>query len=301
MLKTKLIVEDDISLRVDKYIVSVYDELSRSELKYYFDEGLVQVNEKIVKPSFVVTNNDIIDIFERKEYVIDLEKEDIPLDIVYEDNDIIVVNKPSGLVVHPGAGHLNHTLVNGLLYHCNNLSNIGGDTRAGIVHRIDKDTSGLLVACKNNQAHRILANEFKEKTSTKRIYYAIVSGIIDHNLGKINAPIGRDKTNRQKMCVCEDGKDSITNFKVLERLKGYTLVECQLETGRTHQIRVHMAYIGHPVLNDPLYGVSKQTTEFGQYLHAKTLGFIHPITNKEMFFDSELPDEFKNMLDKLRS
>lgn len=300
MLKIELTVENCSELRVDKYIVSVYDEVSRSELKYYFEEQLVKVNNKVVKPSFLVSSGDVIDIEERQDYIIDLTKENIPLDIVYEDDSIIVVNKPSGMVVHPGAGHHSSTLVNALLYHCNNLSNIGGDTRAGIVHRIDKDTSGLLVACKTNQAHRILANEFKEKTDTERIYYALVSGNIAHNLGKINAPIGRDPNNRQKMAVVEDGKEAITHFKVLERFKDVTLIECRLETGRTHQIRVHMAYIGHPVLNDPLYGIKKQTTEFGQYLHAKTLGFIHPITNEKLSFDSELPIEFIKKLEELR-
>lgn len=302
MLKVELIVKDLLEeLRVDKYIVSVYDEVSRSELKYYFDEDLIKVNGKVVKPSFKVVNEDVIDIEERKDQVIDLIQEDLGIEVVYEDEDVLVVNKPSGLVVHPAAGHPHGTLVNALLYHCNgNLSNVGGDTRAGIVHRIDKDTSGLLVACKNNKAHRILSEEFKEKTKTTRRYYAIVVGSIAHNLGKINAPIDRDPVNRQKMAVVEGGKEAVTRFKVLERFKDFTLIECILETGRTHQIRVHMAYIGHPVMNDPLYGVKKQTTPFGQYLHAKTLGFEHPTTKEYMEFDSELPTEFKEMLEELR-
>ena len=213
---------------------------------------------------------------------------------------IVLVNKPSGMVVHPAPGHHHGTLVNGLLFHCNTLSNVGGDSRAGIVHRIDKDTSGLLVACKNNKAHRNLAEQFRNKETTTRKYYAIVNGNIGHNLGKINAPIGRDPSNRQKMAVVEGGKASVTHFKVLERFKDHTLIECTLETGRTHQIRVHMAYIKFPVLNDPLYGSKKQTTEFGQYLHAKTLGFVHPTTGKYMEFDSELPVEFIEMLENLR-
>jgi 23S rRNA pseudouridine1911/1915/1917 synthase len=204
------------------------------------------------------------------------------------------------MVVHPAPGHHHGTLVNGLLYHCNTLSNVGGDSRAGIVHRIDKDTSGLLVACKNNKAHRNLAEQFKNKETTTRKYLAIVNGNIGHNLGKINAPIGRDPGNRQKMAVVEGGKESVTHFKVLERFKDHTLIECTLETGRTHQIRVHMSYIKFPVLNDPLYGSKKQTTEFGQYLHAKTLGFVHPTTGKYMEFDSELPTEFQEMLETLR-
>ncbi len=302
MLKIELIVENlEEELRIDKYIAANYDEVSRSELKYYFDENKIFVNKKLVKPSFKVNNQDVIEIYERDNQVIDLEKENIPLEIIYEDDDVIVVNKPSGMVVHPAPGHYHSTLVNALLYHCNTLSNVGGDSRAGIVHRIDKDTSGLLVACKNNKAHRILAEQFKNKETTTRKYYAIVVGNIAHNLGKINAPIGRDPNNRQKQAVVEDGKDAVTYFKVLERFKNFTLIECKLETGRTHQIRVHMAYIGHPVLNDPLYGIKKQTTPYGQYLHAKTLGFIHPTTNEYLEFDSELPKEFMEELTKLRN
>lgn len=301
MLKIQLVVEElEEELRVDKYIANNYDEVSRSELKYYFDEEKILVNGKLAKPSLKVINGDIIDILERDDQIIDLEKEDLNLEVVYEDEHIIVVNKPTGMVVHPAPGHHHGTLVNGLLYHCNTLSNVGGDSRAGIVHRIDKDTSGLLVACKNNKAHRNLAEQFKNKETTTRKYYAIVVGSIGHNLGKINAPIGRDPENRQKMAVVEGGKEAVTHFKVIERFKDFTLIECKLETGRTHQIRVHMAFINHPVLNDPLYGVKKQTTEFGQYLHAKTLGFVHPVTNEYMEFDSELPEEFKQMLDELR-
>ena len=301
MLKIELIVEELLEeLRVDKYIAANYDEVSRSELKYYFDEEKILVNGKLAKPSLKVFNGDTISILERDDQIIDLEKEDLNLEVVYEDDDVIVVYKPSGMVVHPAPGHHHGTLVNGLLYHCNTLSNVGGDSRAGIVHRIDKDTSGLLVACKNNKAHRNLAEQFKNKETTTRKYLAIVNGNIGHNSGKINAPIGRDPGNRQKMAVVEGGKESVTHFKVLERFKDHTLIECTLETGRTHQIRVHMSYIKFPVLNDPLYGSKKQTTEFGQYLHAKTLGFVHPTTGKYMEFDSELPTEFQEMLETLR-
>lgn len=301
MLKIELIVEELLEeLRVDKYIAASYDEVSRSELKYYFDEEKILVNGKLAKPSLKVFNGDTISILERDDQIIDLEKEDLNLEVVYEDDDVIVVYKPSGMVVHPAPGHHHGTLVNGLLYHCNTLSNVGGDSRAGIVHRIDKDTSGLLVACKNNKAHRNLAEQFKNKETTTRKYLAIVNGNIGHNLGKINAPIGRDPGNRQKMAVVEGGKESVTHFKVLERFKDHTLIECTLETGRTHQIRVHMSYIKFPILNDPLYGSKKQTTEFGQYLHAKTLGFVHPTTGKYMEFDSELPTEFQEMLETLR-
>lgn len=301
MLKIELIVEELFEeLRVDKYIAANYDEVSRSELKYYFDEEKILVNGKLAKPSLKVFNGDVINILERDDQIIDLEKENLNLQVVYEDDDVIVVYKPSGMVVHPAPGHHHGTLVNGLLYHCHTLSNVGGDSRAGIVHRIDKDTSGLLVACKNNKAHRNLAEQFKNKETTTRKYLAIVNGNIGHNLGKINAPIGRDPGNRQKMAVVEGGKPSVTHFKVLERFKDHTLIECTLETGRTHQIRVHMSYIKFPVLNDPLYGSKKQTTEFGQYLHAKTLGFVHPTTGKYMEFDSELPLEFQEMLESLR-
>ena len=301
MLKIELIVEELLEeLRVDKYIAASYDEVSRSELKYYFDEEKILVNGKLAKPSLKVFNGDTISILERDDQIIDLEKEDLNLEVVYEDDDVIVVYKPSGMVVHPAPGHHHGTLVNGLLYHSNTLSTVGGESRAGIVHRIDKDTSGLLVACKNNKAHRNLAEQFKNKETTTRKYLAIVNGNIGHNLGKINAPIGRDPGNRQKMAVVEGGKESVTHFKVLERFKDHTLIECTLETGRTHQIRVHMSYIKFPVLNDPLYGSKKQTTEFGQYLHAKTLGFVHPTTGKYMEFDSELPTEFQEMLETLR-
>lgn len=286
-------------LRVDKYLVDVCEDLSRSELRDYFDQNLIKVNNKVVKPSLKVKNNDVVDIDVKDDDPITLEKENIPLNIVYEDEDVIVVNKPSGMVVHPAPGHYNGTLVNALLYHCNQLSNLGGDVRAGIVHRIDKDTSGLLVACKNNLAHKSLSEQLKEKTTTRK-YIAIVTGSISHNLGRINAPIGRDPENRQKMAVVEGGKEAITHFRVIDRFRDFTLLELELETGRTHQIRVHMAYIGHPVINDPLYGTKKQTTEFGQYLHAKTLGFVHPRTKEYLEFTSELPQEFIDKIEELK-
>lgn len=306
MIKDQYIVdfeETDLDLpeiRVDKYLVEVCEDLSRTEIQEYFELKLVTVNKKIVKPSFKVKNGDVIDIESKPDEPIDMLQENIKLDIVYEDEDVIVVNKPSGMVVHPAPGHTHCTLVNALLYHCNSLSNIGGDVRAGIVHRIDKDTSGLLVACKNNMAHKSLSEQLKEKTTTRK-YIAIVTGSISHNLGKINAPIGRDPDNRQKMAVVENGKSAVTHFRVLDRFKNYTLLELELETGRTHQIRVHMAYIGHPVLNDPLYGTKKQTTPFGQYLHAKTLGFKHPRTGEYMEFDSELPQEFVEKIEELKN
>lgn len=291
--------EDVLEYRVDKYLAEVCEDLSRSEIKTYFDLSLISVNGKIVKPSFKIKNNDIIDMLEKEDELLDMEKENIPLDIVYEDEDLLVVNKPSGMVVHPAPGHYHGTLVNALLYHCNELSTLGGDVRAGIVHRIDKDTSGLLVVCKNNYAHKSLSEQLKNKTTTRK-YLAIVSGNISHNLGKINAPIGRDNENRQKMAVVEDGKHAITHFKVLDRFKNFTLLELVLETGRTHQIRVHMAFINHPVLNDPLYGTKKQTTDFGQYLHAYMLGFNHPRTGKYLEFSVQPPQEFLDEIEKLK-
>ena len=295
-----LLEEELTEIRVDKYLAELCEDLSRSEIKEYFDESLITVNSKVVKPSFKVTNNDIIDMFEKEKEVIDMVKENIPVDIIYEDDDLIVVNKPSGMVVHPAPGHFHGTLVNALLYHCNKLSDLGGDIRAGIVHRIDKDTSGLLVVCKTNFAHKSLSEQLKNKT-TKRKYMAIVTGSIGHNLGKINAPIARDPNNRQKMAIVEGGKHAVTHFKVVDRFKDFTQLELELETGRTHQIRVHMAFINHPVINDPLYGVKKQTTDFGQYLHAYLLGFEHPRTGKYMEFTVDAPKEFYDKVEELKN
>lgn len=290
--------------RVDKYLADFFqsgevEELSRTEIRRYLDEGCIKVSGKIAKPALKVKNGDIIFMRKREELPSTLEKENIPLDIVYEDDDLVIVNKPSGMVVHPAVGHFTGTLVNAILYHIDNLSDVNGTYRPGIVHRIDKDTSGLLIVCKNNQTHKKIAEQLKNKTS-KREYIAIVCGVIEHNVGKINAPIGRDPNERQKNAVIEDGKESITHFTVLERFNGYTLVSLKLETGRTHQIRVHMSYIGHPVLGDPLYGSKKLVDKNGQYLHAKTIGFIHPTTGEYMEFDSELPDFFIKKNNELR-
>lgn len=295
------LVEDE---RADKFLANYFqtddiETLSRAEIQRYFDDGKVEVNNKIIKPSFKVKNGDVIVMKSRIFIPSELIKENIPLDIVYEDNDVIVVNKPSGMVVHPAAGHESGTLVNAILYHSDSLSDINGSYRPGIVHRIDKDTSGLLIVCKNNYSHKKIAEQLRNKTS-KREYIAIVCGIIEHNYGKINAPIGRDPNNRQKNAVVEGGKESVTHFTVLERLKGYTLISLRLETGRTHQIRVHMAYIGHPVLGDPLYGPKKLIDENGQYLHARMIGFVHPTTGEYLEFECELPDFFKKKIDELK-
>ena len=285
--------------RIDKYLTTELNK-SRTEIQNLLKEGKILVNNKSIKPSYTLVNQDIITVEEVMPIEAKIEKKDILLDIVYEDKDVIVVNKPSGMVVHPANGHYDDTLVNALMYHCTDLSSINGEIRPGIVHRIDKDTSGLLVACKNDYSHNFIAKQLKEKTTIRK-YIAIVYGTFDHLFGKINAPISRDPQNRKKMAIVEGGKEAITHFKVLEKIGGYTLIECQLETGRTHQIRVHMAYINHPVLGDPLYGPKKQITEYGQYLHAKTLGFVHPSTNELVEFDSELPNEFLNKLEELRN
>ena len=285
--------------RIDKYLTIELNK-SRTEVQNLLKNGKILVNNKIVKPSYILNNNDAIMVEEVAPVVASIEKKAIDLDIIYEDKDVIVVNKPSGMVVHPANGHYDDTLVNALMFHCTDLSTINGEIRPGIVHRIDKDTSGLLVACKNDYAHNFIAKQLKDKTTIRK-YVAIVYGTFDHLFGKINAPIARDPQNRKKMAVVEGGKEAITHFKVIEKLGGYTLIECQLETGRTHQIRVHMAYINHPVLGDPLYGPKKQITEYGQYLHAKTLGFIHPSKNKLVEFDSALPKEFEEKLTELRN
>lgn len=290
--------------RVDKYLTAYFQTVSdfsitRSELKKYFDDECITLNNEVIKPSFKVKNGDQLHIRNRQVVPEVIIKEDIPLEIVYEDNDLLVINKPSGMVVHPAVGHIRGTLVNALLYHVDKLSDVNGSYRPGIVHRIDKDTSGLLVVCKNNNAHNFISSQLRHKTS-KREYYAIVYGVIEHNKGRINAPIGRHPLDRQKQAVVEDGKESVTNFTVLERFNGFTLLSLQLETGRTHQIRVHMAYINHPVLGDPIYGPKKVVGNNGQYLHAKKLGFIHPTTKEYLEFDSELPQEFCEKLEELR-
>ena len=301
MLKIELIVEGlEEELRVDKYIANNYDEVSRSELKYYFDEEKIYVNSKLAKPSLKVINGDVIEINERDDQIIDLDKENIPLEVVYEDSDVIVVNKPSGMVVHPAPGHYSGTLVNALLYHCDTLSNVGGDSRAGIVHRIDKDTSGLLMVAKNDYAHNFLAEQIKEH-SFFREYAAICYGNIKNDSGVINAPIARHPQKRKQMAIVEGGREAITHYEVAERLNGFTYLRLRLETGRTHQIRVHTASIGHPVAGDSVYGPKKVITELnGQCLHAKKLGFIHPDTKKYMEFDSELPSYFTGFLERKR-
>lgn len=287
-------------LRIDKYLSTELDDMTRSQIQMMINDKNVIVNGNVVKNNYKLKYNDEIIVTIPDPVESDILPEDIPLDIYYEDEDLIVINKPSGMVVHPGNGNYEHTLVNALMYHCKDLSSINGVIRAGIVHRIDKDTSGLIVACKNDFSHKELSKQFMDKTVSRK-YYAICHGVITHNQGKIDAPIGRNPDNRQQMGVVENGKPARTHFKVLERFDKYTLCEMQLETGRTHQIRVHMKYIGFPVAGDPLYGPRKVVGNHGQYLHAKTLGFTHPRTGKYMEFESPLPDFYEEFLEELRN
>ena len=280
------------NVRIDIYLSKLLD-VSRSKIS----KSNIIVNSKEVKSSYIVKENDIIEIPELIEEEIKAEPEKMDLDIVYEDDDVIVVNKPNGMVVHPAFGNTKHTLVNGLLYHSKELSKNNGEFRPGIVHRIDAYTTGLLMIAKNDKAHEFLAKQLSEKT-THRKYIALVWGVINNDTGTIDAPIGRDINDRKKMSITANGKEAITHFKVLKRYKDATLIELKLETGRTHQIRVHMNYIGHPVVNDPVYGKRKLIDNTGQCLHAKELGFIHPKTKKYMEFSCELPECFINILNK---
>ena len=285
--------------RIDLYLIDKI-EMSRSKIQDKLKKGEILVNEKQVKSSYILKENDVISFNIEEKIDTDIEPENIPLDIVYEDNDVIVVNKKNGMVVHPAPGNNHGTLVNALLYHSKNLSKVNGEFRPGIVHRIDAYTTGLLMVAKNDRAHEILAKQLEEKTTTRK-YVALVWGVIEHDTGTIDAPIGRDEKDRKKMAVTSlNSKKAITHFRVLERYKNASLIELQLETGRTHQIRVHMNYIGYPVVNDPVYGRRKLINNDGQCLHAKTLGFVHPTTGKYMEFTSELPDKFINILNIIK-
>ncbi len=285
--------------RIDNYLANI-TELSRNKIAKMIKEKKILVNNKEIKNSYILKEKDLIEMEEYVEEELNLEPEKMDLDIVYEDDDVIVVNKANGVVVHPAIGNTKHTLVNGLLYHSKELSNINGEFRPGIVHRIDAYTTGLLMVAKNNYAHEFLAHQLEEKTTTRK-YVALVWGVINTDTGTIDAPIGRDLNDRKKMTVTDiNAKDAITHFKVIERYSATTLIELKLETGRTHQIRVHMNYIGYPVVNDPVYGRRKLIDETGQCLHAKTLGFIHPKTKEYMEFDSELPTCFTNILNKFK-
>ncbi len=285
------------NIRIDIYL-SQRLEYSRSKIAKMIKDGLILVNGKKVKNSYILNVNDKLEIEEDEVIESDIEPEDIKLDIIYSDDDVLVVNKPNGMVVHPAVGNNHGTLVNALLYHSKNLSTVNGSFRPGIVHRIDAYTTGLLVVAKNNIAHEKLAKELSLK-KTKRKYIALVWGVIKEDTATIDAPIGRDPLDRKKMAVTNiNSREAITHLKVLKRFKDATLVELQLETGRTHQIRVHMNYIGHPIVNDPVYGKRKLIDTTGQCLHAKTIGFTHPTLNKYMEFSCDIPDCFKNILKK---
>lgn len=292
----------DKNIRIDKYLMEEL-EVSRSKVQRMIDNAFILVNGKEVKSSYTLKLNDEIYIDEDYTEEVDVVPENIDLDIVYEDDYLLVVNKRSGMVVHPAAGNYSGTLVNALMYHCNsNLSSINGSIRPGIVHRIDKDTSGLLVVAKNDEIHVDLAKQISEKSVTRK-YIALVSGVINEDTATIDAPIGRDVNNRKKQAVTDvNSKDAITHFRVLERFKDATLIECKLETGRTHQIRVHLDYIGHPLVNDPLYGRKKlDDVDFGQMLHAKTLGFVHPKTREYLEFTVDVPELFSKILNNYRT
>ncbi len=285
--------------RIDKVLTGLFENYSRSQMQLWLKEGAVSVNGETVKANYKVKPADEIVVQIPEPETLAIVAEDIPLEIVYEDKAVAVVNKPQGMVVHPSVGHTHGTMVNALMYHVKDLSSINGVIRPGIVHRIDKDTSGLLMVAKNDQAHESLAKQLKDKTSLRK-YVALVHGVIPHEKGTINAPIGRSKVNRKMQAICEDGKPAVTHFQVLERFNDYTLVELQLETGRTHQIRVHMKYIGYPLAGDPVYGPKKTLKGHGQFLHAKLLGFEHPVTGQQMVFEAPLPEVFEKTLEKLR-
>ena len=298
-MKTIVVSENEENKRLDVFLSETIDE-TRNFISKNIKNGNIRVNDNIVKCGYSLRINDKITI---EDLTVDttVKAEDIPLEILYEDDDIIVVNKKSGMVVHPGNGNHEHTLVNALMGHTDDLSDEGGSDRSGIVHRIDKDTSGILLVAKTNEALRILSDDFKNKR-VKRKYIALVHGVIENNKGRIVAPIGRSKVDRKKMCVTdENAKSAITNFTVLERFKNATLIECVLETGRTHQIRVHMDYINHPIVNDSVYGKRKTINDYGQMLHAEYLGFNHPITHKFMEFYKEPEDEFKRIVELFRN
>ncbi|HHT98950.1 MAG TPA: RluA family pseudouridine synthase [Acholeplasma sp.] len=285
--------------RLDQYLVKAFEDKSRSFITNLIKNGDVLVNGNQVKPGYSLKLNDQIYVAINEPKSLDLEPVNLDLDIVYEDSYLLVVNKPEGLVVHPAESYDGPTLVHGLLYQSDELSSINGVKRPGIVHRIDKDTSGLLIVAKNDIAHQRLSEAFS-KHEVKRIYTALVYGKIDVLKGVIDMPIGRHRTNRLKMAVDPEGKRAVTHFKVLEQFDKYTLIECELETGRTHQIRVHMAHIGYPIVGDPIYGPKDVIGDTGQFLHAHTLTFVHPIKNEHMTFTVDMPESFKQMLNKLR-
>lgn len=301
MTVVTLTIEEFSGERIDKALSLMESTWSRSQIGNWLEQERITVNGVNVKAKYKVKAGDVIeidvpDVMEELEII----PEDLNLEIVYEDADVLVVNKPRGMVVHPAPGHASGTLVNGLMHHCKDLSGINGVTRPGIVHRIDKDTSGLLMVAKNDIAHESLVNQLVEKSVTRR-YTALVHGHIAHEKGTVDAPIGRDQKDRQKQAVVDKGKHAVTHFQVIEHLGEFTLVECRLETGRTHQIRVHMNYIGFPLAGDPKYGPKKTIDFGGQVLHAGVLGFVHPVTKEYLEFSSPLPADFQELLAELRN
>lgn len=288
-----------VGQRIDKLLPEFNNEWSRSQIQDLIKEDLVTVNEKVIKSNYKVKLNDFIIVTEKEVVEADIQPENLNLDIYYEDEDVAIVYKPKGMVVHPSPGHYSGTLVNGLMYQIKDLSGINGEIRPGIVHRIDKDTSGLLMIAKNDIAHRGLVEQLMDK-SVKRKYTALVHGNIPHDYGTIDAPIGRNEKDRQSMDVVDNGKEAVTHFNVLEHFNDYTLIECQLETGRTHQIRVHMKYIGYPLVGDPKYGPRKTLDIGGQALHAGVIGFEHPVTHEYIERQAELPKEFETLLEDIR-
>jgi len=291
--------EDQAGERIDKLITSLEEEWSRTQVQEWIKDGVVSVNGNKPKANYKCETGDKLVINVPDPVPLNVEPEEMNLDIYYEDSDVLVVDKPRGMVVHPAPGHVTGTLVNGLLAHCKDLSGINGVMRPGIVHRIDKDTSGLLMVAKNDFAHECLVEQLVKKSVTRK-YEAIVHGVIPHDYGTVDAPIGRDQNDRQKMAVVDNGKHAVTHFRVLERFQDYTHIECELETGRTHQIRVHMKYIGYPLAGDPKYGPRKTLAIGGQALHAGILGFIHPRKKEYMEFRAPLPEEFLVLLEQLR-
>ncbi|GAM14227.1 ribosomal large subunit pseudouridine synthase D [Mesobacillus selenatarsenatis SF-1] len=294
-----IISEEQAGDRIDKVVSTLDADWSRSQVQQWIKDGSVLVNGAQVKTNYKCSLNDKLEITIPEPEVLDVIAEEMDLEIYYEDADVLVVNKPKGMVVHPAPGHLTGTLVNGLMAHCKDLSGINGVLRPGIVHRIDKDTSGLLMVAKNDMAHESLVNQLVAKSVTRK-YKALVHGIIQHDHGTIDAPLGRDQKDRQSMTVVDNGKHAVTHFNVIERLKDFTFVECQLETGRTHQIRVHMKYIGYPLAGDPKYGPKKTLDIGGQALHAGLLGFEHPRTGEYLEFEAPLPEFFVKLLNDLR-
>ena len=294
-------VDDNINIRLDSYIKD-HSDFSRTYIASLIEDGYVKVNDIIVeKPSYKTKKDDVIDITEKEIEVLDIVPENIPLNIIYEDDDILIIDKERGMVVHPSNGHFNGTLVNAIMYHCKDkLSSINGVIRPGIVHRIDKDTSGILCICKNDDSHKNIANQFSNHTNVRK-YRAIVKGVIKNDSGEINKPIGRDKRNRLRMAIDPNGKEAITRYKVIKRFNNYTYIECELLTGRTHQIRVHMKDMGFPLLGDLTYGkVDRNFKELdGQILHAFYLEFDHPRTKERIKFESKLPEYFNKVLENI--